>query len=164
MNKKIEKERPELNPIPVKSPWFHLGIDFIGPISPPSSAGNRYQHTSTPQKPAKLQFGYQNTAAKELMFKLRQKVSKKPPSEPIDVESLQLSSKGQQAKADKTWIHTELYCLLQSDRDILLNPAAWLNDNIVSAVQKLLKQQLPVTNGFQDPCCGLTYVNVGCRK
>ena len=41
MNKKIEKERPELNPIPVKSPWFHLGIDFIGPISPPSSAGNR---------------------------------------------------------------------------------------------------------------------------
>ena len=42
MNKKIEKERPELNPIPVKSPWFHLGIDFIGPISPPSSAGNRY--------------------------------------------------------------------------------------------------------------------------
>ena len=42
MNKKIEKERPELNPILVKSPWFHPGIDFIGPISPPSSAGNRY--------------------------------------------------------------------------------------------------------------------------
>ena len=40
MNKKIEKERPELNPILVKSPWFHLGIDFIGPISTPSSAGN----------------------------------------------------------------------------------------------------------------------------
>ena len=91
------------------------------------------------------------------MFKLRQNVSKKPPSEPIDIESLQLSSKGQQAKADETWIHTELYCLLQSDRDILLNPAAWLNDNIVSAVQKLLKQQPPVRNGFQDPCCGLTY-------
>ena len=42
MNKKIEKERPELNLTPVKSPWFHLGIDFIGPISPPSFAGNRY--------------------------------------------------------------------------------------------------------------------------
>ena len=26
----------------MKSPWFHLGIDFIGPVSPPSSAGNRY--------------------------------------------------------------------------------------------------------------------------
>ena len=54
-------------------------------------------------------------AAKELMLKLQQKVSKKPPSEPIDIESLQLSSKGQQAKADETWIHTELYCLLQSE-------------------------------------------------
>ena len=42
MNKKIEKGRPELNPIPVKSPWYHLGIDFVGPISPPSSEGNRY--------------------------------------------------------------------------------------------------------------------------
>ena len=46
---------------------------------------------------------------------------------------------------------------MQSDRDILLSPAAWLNDNIVSAAQKLLKQQLPVRNGFQDPCCGLAY-------
>ena len=42
MNKKIEKGRPELNPIPVKSPWYHLGIDFVGPISPPASEGNRY--------------------------------------------------------------------------------------------------------------------------
>jgi hypothetical protein len=42
MNRKIEKGRPELNPIPVKSPWYHLGIDFIGPISPPSSKGNQY--------------------------------------------------------------------------------------------------------------------------
>ena len=32
-----------LNPVPVKSPWFHCGIDFIGPISPPySQSGNRY--------------------------------------------------------------------------------------------------------------------------
>ena len=27
----------------------------------------------------------------------------------------------------------------------------------MTAVQKLLKQQLPVRNGFRDPCCGLTY-------
>ena len=46
---------------------------------------------------------------------------------------------------------------MQSDRNILLSPAAWLNDNIMSAVQELLKQQLPVRNGFQDPCCGLAY-------
>ena len=23
---------PELHPVPVKSPWYHVGIDFIGPI------------------------------------------------------------------------------------------------------------------------------------
>ena len=33
---------PELHPIPVKSPWFHIGIDFVGPISPVSVTGSRY--------------------------------------------------------------------------------------------------------------------------
>ena len=42
MNKKLTSERPELHPIPVKSPMYHVGIDFVGPISPTSSAGNRY--------------------------------------------------------------------------------------------------------------------------
>ena len=42
MNKKLTSERPELHPIPVKSPWYHLGMDFVGPISPPSRSGNRY--------------------------------------------------------------------------------------------------------------------------
>ena len=32
---------PELHPVPVKSPWFHLGIDFVGPINPTS----RYNQT-----------------------------------------------------------------------------------------------------------------------
>ena len=32
---------PELHPIPVKSPWFHLGIDFIGPVTT-SGKGNRF--------------------------------------------------------------------------------------------------------------------------
>lgn len=41
-NKKLDKQRPELHPIPVKSPWYHLGMDFIGPISPTSSNGNRF--------------------------------------------------------------------------------------------------------------------------
>lgn len=26
----------------MKSPWFHVGIDLIGPINPTSNAGNRY--------------------------------------------------------------------------------------------------------------------------
>ena len=42
MNKKIDTGRPELHPIPIKSPWYHVGVDFIGPISPPSTNGNRY--------------------------------------------------------------------------------------------------------------------------
>ena len=42
MNKKIETTRPELYPVPVKSPWHHLGMDFVGPISPVSRSGNRY--------------------------------------------------------------------------------------------------------------------------
>ena len=42
MNKKLTLERPELHPVPVKSPWHHLGMDFVGPISPPSQSGNRY--------------------------------------------------------------------------------------------------------------------------
>ena len=42
MNKKMDIERPELHPIPVKAPWHHLGMDFVGPISPPAQSGNRY--------------------------------------------------------------------------------------------------------------------------
>ena len=42
MNKKISAVRPELHPIPVKEPWYHLGVDFVGPISPTSASGNRY--------------------------------------------------------------------------------------------------------------------------
>ena len=32
---------PELHPIPVKSPWYHLGIDFVGPVIT-SAVGNRF--------------------------------------------------------------------------------------------------------------------------
>lgn len=34
---------PELCPVPVVSPWYHIGIDFIGQISP--YQGNRYNLT-----------------------------------------------------------------------------------------------------------------------
>lgn len=42
VNKKLTTKTPELHPIPVKSPWFHVGIDFMGPINPTSVQGNRY--------------------------------------------------------------------------------------------------------------------------
>lgn len=32
---------PELHPVPVVSPWYHIGIDFVGPL-PPSTQGSRY--------------------------------------------------------------------------------------------------------------------------
>ena len=35
-------QTPELHPVPVKAPWYHVGIGFIGPIRPTSRQGNRY--------------------------------------------------------------------------------------------------------------------------
>ncbi len=40
--RKLNKAAPELHPVPVITPWHHIGIDFIGPISPPSVQGNKY--------------------------------------------------------------------------------------------------------------------------
>lgn len=41
-SRKIDTVSPELHPIPVVSPWYHVGIDFIGPVSPASTMGNKY--------------------------------------------------------------------------------------------------------------------------
>ena len=49
------------------------------------------------------------------------------------------------------WIETEEYKLYQSDREILLHPAVWLTDGIISAAQSLLRQQNPLIGGFQRP-------------
>ena len=42
VNGKMTIDTPELHPVPVHSPWHHVGIDFVGPISPASSTGNKY--------------------------------------------------------------------------------------------------------------------------
>ena len=42
MNRKLTSGVPELHPIPVKSPWHMIGIDFIGPISPEADDGSHY--------------------------------------------------------------------------------------------------------------------------
>lgn len=47
MNKKLTLERPELHPIPVKAPMYQVGIDFVGPIYPTSTAGNRFILTAS---------------------------------------------------------------------------------------------------------------------
>uniref|UniRef100_A0A1X7VEQ5 Integrase catalytic domain-containing protein n=1 Tax=Amphimedon queenslandica TaxID=400682 RepID=A0A1X7VEQ5_AMPQE len=33
-NRKIVTEKPELHPVPARSPWYHIGINFIGPLIP----------------------------------------------------------------------------------------------------------------------------------
>ncbi|KAL5506619.1 hypothetical protein EMCRGX_G008302 [Ephydatia muelleri] len=40
-NRKLVHTAPELRPVPVKSPWHHIGIDFVGPILE-SKSGNLY--------------------------------------------------------------------------------------------------------------------------
>ena len=49
-----------------------------------------------------------------------------------------------------------MHKLLQSDWDILLHQAAWLNDNVISVTQALLKDQAPYMyiGGSQPPCAG----------
>ena len=42
VNRKLETIAPALNPVPVKSPWYNLGVDFVGPIAYKSPTGNRY--------------------------------------------------------------------------------------------------------------------------
>jgi hypothetical protein len=54
------------------------------------------------------------------------------------------------------WKKTDEYVLSQADRDILLHPAAWLNDSIISAAQSLLKKQSPTVGGLQPPYLGQT--------
>ena len=40
-NDKMVINTDELHPVPVKSTWHHVAIDFIGPL-PISSSGNRF--------------------------------------------------------------------------------------------------------------------------
>ena len=42
MNRKLTTGVPELHPIPVKAPWYMVGIDFIGPLSPVAKDGSQY--------------------------------------------------------------------------------------------------------------------------
>ena len=42
VNSKLTTTTPELHPVPVQSPWFRVGIDFVGPVTPESVHGNNY--------------------------------------------------------------------------------------------------------------------------
>ena len=47
MNPKPTLDRAQLYPIPVKSPIFHVGVYFAGPIPPTTENGNRFLLTMT---------------------------------------------------------------------------------------------------------------------
>lgn len=42
MNRKLTTGVPALNPVPVRAPWYMIGIDFVGPLSPEADDGNSY--------------------------------------------------------------------------------------------------------------------------
>ena len=98
-------------------------------------------------------------AAKKLMFQRRQKsVGCSLPQEQIDLTSTpKKGSKSTKNAPKRAWIENDLYSLSQTDREILLSPTAWLNDNIICAAQMILKEQSVLQNGFQPSTRGQTY-------
>ena len=42
MNRQLTSGIPELHPIAVKAPWYMIGMDFIGPLTPRAKDGSRY--------------------------------------------------------------------------------------------------------------------------
>ena len=106
--------------------------------------------TSTPTKgPTSRHLA--NTAAKQLMLKQRLTKCKShtPKTKPIDVENHQPK---QPQRTRRPWTNN----LFVSDKHILLSPTAWLTDDIIGATQDLLKKEVPLGNGFQSTCCGIT--------
>ena len=52
---------------------------------------------------------------------------------------------------DHAWLKNELYTLNNEERETIESPSGWLNDNVISAAQKLLLQQFPNMSGLQPP-------------
>ena len=95
-----------------------------------------------------------NSLAKSLMFKHRQqKPSGLQPSELIDLESYRPKNPPRKVKK---WLSNELFQLDQSQKTIILSSTAWLTDDIIDAVQKLLKKKMGAKSGFQSVTLGHT--------
>ena len=103
-----------------------------------------------------LQSSSQNVAAKNLVIN-RQRANNPKPEITLDLtkyteEICEVTNKHKLG----IWLEGDIYKLYKSDRDILLSPTAWLNDNIICAVQNILKQQMPLLQGLQAPSLGQT--------
>ena len=84
---------------------------------------------------------------------LKERSSKWPTSSSEHVHPIVVEDYLVKKQPPEKWIpELDLYLL---DRDVLLNPEAWVTDSIVDAAQTLIKQSSPV-GGLQKVCCGLT--------
>ena len=93
----------------------------------------------------------QNTAAKRLVSHQRKtKSDTKKPAKTVYVD-LTAQKEEKDSELPQAWIKIGAAQLSQADKDILLHPRAWLNDNIIHAAQVLLKSKVPVIGGLQEP-------------
>ena len=76
-------------------------------------------------------------------------VSKKP-AKTVYVDST-AQKEEEDSELSQTWIKIGAIELSKADKDILLHSRAWLNDGIIHATQVLLKNQVPVIGGLQEP-------------
>ena len=98
----------------------------------------------------------QNIGAKNLIIK-RRRANNPKPEVTIDLtkytkEICDVTNEHE----PEIWMEGDIYKLYKSDRDVLLSPTAWLNDNIICAAQNILKQQMPLLQGLQVPSLGQT--------
>ena len=94
-----------------------------------------------------------NNAAKQAMFKHRQKKLKFASKEPIiEIES-DVTVESYESKLAAFWMQD--LGLRVTDKDVLVSHTGWLNDEIINAAQTLLKKVNPAISGLQDVSLGL---------
>ena len=95
----------------------------------------------------------QNAAVKFLVTRQQKtKLTSKKPAKTVYVDlTAQKEEEEQDSEDSQEWIKIGTIKLSNADKDILLHPTAWLNDNIIHAAQLLLKKQAPVVGGLQEP-------------
>ena len=103
-----------------------------------------------------LQSSSQNIAAKNLVIERRRANNHKPKvllDLTKDTEGIfEVTTEHE----PKIWMEGDIFKLSKSDRDVLLSPNAWLNDNFICTAQNILKQQIPFLQGLQVPSLGKT--------
>ena len=68
-----------------------------------------------------------------------------------DTITIDLSNDSQSRDTPTVWVQTSLYTLHGTDRPLILSPSGWLNDKIIHALQMLLIQHFPDTDGLEPP-------------